>query len=205
MQFIKLKEQLKKYTLFSLKDIKKINEKFSRTRLNEWQDKGYIRKIIKNFYMFTDISIDEGILFEIANKLYPPSYISLEIALSYYNLIPESVYQITSVSTRRTYSFDTKIGQFTYRKLKPSLFFGYNLIKNNEKNFKIASIEKSILDFLYFNSEINNITAMESIRLNKKEFLLNTDKDKLVKYTEIFNNSLLSKRVKIFLEYANNA
>jgi hypothetical protein len=46
---------------------------------------------------------------------------------------------------------------------------------------------------------------MESIRLNKKEFLLNTDKDKLVKYTEIFNNSLLSKRVKIFLEYANNA
>lgn len=205
MQFIKLKEQLKKYTLFSLKDIKKINEKFSRTRLNEWQDKGYIRKIIKNFYMFTDISIDEGILFEIANKLYPPSYISLEIALSYYNLIPESVYQITSVSTRRTYSFDTKIGQFTYRKLKPSLFFGYNLVKNNEKNFKIASIEKSILDFLYFNSEINNITAMESIRLNKKEFLLNTDKDKLVKYTEIFNNSLLSKRVKIFLEYANNA
>jgi len=204
MQFIKLKEQLKGYTLFSLNDIKKIDEKFTRARLNEWQNKGYIRKIVKNFYMFTDIDVNEEILFEVANKIYAPSYISMETALSYYNLIPDSIFQITSISTRRTYNFDTNIGVFTYRKLKPSLFFGYNFVKNNEKYFKIATIEKTILDFLYLNPEIDNIKAINSLRINKQEFLLNLNKDKFKKYTEIFHNNLLSKRIKKFMEYVNS-
>lgn len=205
MQYIKLKEELKKYTVFSLKDIKKIDPKFGRARLNEWQNQCYIKKVIKNFYVFTDIMPDEHYLFEIANRIYPPSYISLETALSYYNLIPESVYTVTSVSTRRTYTFDAEIGQFIYRKIKPAIFFGYKLLEYGDKIIKIASIEKTILDFLYLNSDINSVSAIESIRFNKEEFLNNADKNKLNDYLELFNNKQLSKRIKVFWEYIYNA
>ena len=205
MQYIKLKEDLKKYTVFSLKDIKKIDQKFGRARLNEWQKKGYIKKIIKNFYIFTDIMPDEHYLFEIANRIYPPSYVSMETALSYYNLIPESVYTVTSVSTRRTYTFDAEIGQFIYRKIKPSIFFGYKLLEYGDKKIKIASIEKTILDFLYLNPRINSLSTMESIRLNKEEFLDNADKNKLNDYLALFNNKQLSKRIKVFWGYIYNA
>lgn len=205
MQYIKLKEELKKYTVFSLKDIKKIDPKFGRARLNEWQNQCYIKKVIKNFYVFTDIVPDEHYLFEIANRIYPPSYISLETALSYYNLIPESVYTVTSVSTRRTYTFDAEIGQFIYRKIKPAIFFGYKLLEYSDKIIKIASIEKTILDFLYLNSDINSVSAIESIRFNKEEFLNNADKNKLNNYLELFNNKQLSKRIKVFWEYIYNA
>jgi len=205
MQYIKLKEELKKYTVFSLKDIKKIDQKFGRARLNEWQKKGYIKKIIKNFYIFTDIISDEQTLFEIANRIYCPSYISLETALSYYNLIPESVYNTTSVSTRRTYTFDTGIGQYIYRKVKPSVFFGYKLLEYGDKRIKIASLEKTILDYLYLNSDINSAVAMESIRFNKEEFLNNADRSKFDDYLLLFNNKQLSKRIKVFWEFIYNA
>ena len=36
---------------------------------------------------------------QIANLLYGPSYISLEYALAHYGLIPEQVFEITSVTT----------------------------------------------------------------------------------------------------------
>ena len=137
MNYIKLKNFLKDYTIFSLNDIKMIDSSFYRRRLNEWQDKGYIKKIIRGYYIFSDLEINEQILFEIANKIYSPSYISLEMVLSYYHLIPESVYGITSVSTRRTYSFITPIAEFIYKTVKPQLFFGYNLIKYNNK-YKIG-------------------------------------------------------------------
>jgi len=95
--------------------------------------KGYIKKIIKGYYIFSDSELNDNVLFEIANRIYVPSYISYEMALSYYNLIPESVYDITSVSTRRTYNFNTLIASFSYRTIKPCLFFGYNIVNYNNK------------------------------------------------------------------------
>ncbi|MCK4418271.1 hypothetical protein KAV79_00495, partial [Candidatus Aerophobetes bacterium] len=128
MQYVELKEALKDFTIFSLNDIKRIDRSFFRTRLNEWQGKEYIKKVIKGYYIFSDLELNENALFEIANKIYKPSYISFETALSFYHLIPESVYGITSASTRRTYKFKTQMAEFSYRTIKPELFFGYELV-----------------------------------------------------------------------------
>ncbi|MBU1781930.1 hypothetical protein KKD87_00975, partial [bacterium] len=149
MQYIELKKALKDFTIFSLNDIKGVESKFFRVRLNEWQDKGYIKKVIKGYYTFSDLELNETALFEMANRIYSPSYISMEMALSYYHLIPESVYGITSASTRRTYKFKTPIAEFSYRTINPQLFFGYDMVKYNNKYFKIAGIEKAILDYFY--------------------------------------------------------
>ncbi|MCE5329763.1 hypothetical protein LLG07_05475 [bacterium] len=205
MRYLQLRENLKNFTLFTLSDIKKIDPDFGRSRLNEWQKKGYIKKIIKNRYIFSDSEINDEVLFEIANRIYAPSYISLEMALSYYNLIPESVYIVTSVSTRRTYSFSTDIGTFSYRNIRANAFFGYNIIKNKDKYYKIACPEKAVLDFLYYRPDLNNDINIESIRINAEEFKEVINKIKFEEYLKIINNRELSKRSKILWEHMNNA
>ena len=50
----------------------------------------------------------------IANHLYVPSYISFENALSFYKLIPERVYSIRSMTTKRGKTFSTPLGNFEY-------------------------------------------------------------------------------------------
>jgi len=205
MQYIELKKVLKDFTVFSLIDIKKVDSNFCRRRLNEWQDKGYIKKIIKGYYIFSDLEINENAFFEIANRIYSPSYISLEMALSYYHLIPESVYGITSASTHKTYRFKTQIAEFSYRTIKPNLFFGYNLTKYNNKYFKIASIEKTILDYFYLNPGIKNKNDFASLRFNSELFLKQINEEKFYKFLNKFNKKVLTKRINSFLKFLKNA
>ena len=205
MQYIKLKELLKDFTIFSITDIKKVDNSFHRRRLNEWQDKGYIKKIIRGWYIFSDLELNENILFEIANRIYNPSYISFEMALSYYHLIPESVYQITSASTRRTYRFKTPISDFSYRTIKPKFFFGYDLVRHKNKCFKIASIEKTLLDFFYITPHLNDETAYANLRINKDILFNQINKEKLHKFLDKYSQKILSKRIITFWEYIKNA
>ena len=43
MKFLELKNELKDFPVFSLNDIRNIEPDFHRRRLNEWQNKGYIK------------------------------------------------------------------------------------------------------------------------------------------------------------------
>jgi len=205
MQYLELKNSFKDFTVFSLADIKKIDASFHRRRLNEWQDKAYIAKVIKGYYISSDLKIDENVLFEIANRIYRPSYISFETALSYYHLIPESVYGISSASTRRTYSFKTTIGEFSYKTIKSDLFFGYDLVLYNSKYIKIASIEKAILDFFYLHPHKKRESDFTSLRINKDIFLKQVNKERLYRFLDRFAKKTLTKRVKSFLEFIKNA
>ena len=52
--------------------------------------------------------------FVVAGLLHSPSHISLESALSFHTLIPEAVYEVTSVTVRRSRSFETVLGRFSF-------------------------------------------------------------------------------------------
>ena len=203
MQYIEIKDNLKGFIVISANDISKVDPDFHKQRLSEWQKKGYIKKITKGYYIFSDLEINESVLFIIANKIFDPSYISLEMALSYHGLIPESVYGITSVTSRKTYKFASSIGQFNYRRIKPELMFGYQLVKYQNHNFKIAEIEKAILDYFYINSKLNTEGKFEELRINKDTFQEKVDVEKLGKYLSQFNNKALEKRVNQFIKYIN--
>ncbi|MCG2689934.1 hypothetical protein L6252_01480 [Candidatus Parcubacteria bacterium] len=204
MQYLELKEKLNNFIVFSLTDIRKIEAHFDLRRLNEWQNKGYLKKLRRGYYMFSDIKLDEQALFLIANKLYSPSYISLEMAFSYYGLIPESVYEITSATTKKTISFKTQIGEFTYHKIKPQLMFGYQLINYQNQNYKIAEIEKAILDYLYINPQLGTEADFFELRFNAHELLTKIDLQKLNNYLVVFKNKSLKKRVDNFLTFMKN-
>ena len=61
----------------------------------------------------------------LANHLLGPSYVSLESALSYWGLIPEAVYETTSVTTKKSKIFNTQAGSFSYTNLSlPYYSFG---------------------------------------------------------------------------------
>lgn len=203
MNYIKLRDSLKDFTIFSLQDILQDDPSFHRRRLNDWQNKGYIKKVIKGFYIFSDLALNEDVLFEISNRIYKPSYVSLEFALSYYDLIPESAYGVTSVSTRRTYKFITSIGEFSYKTIRPDLYFGYFIQAYNQKGFKIAQPEKAILDYFYLNPHLKNEKDFESLRMNPGIFFEKIDTKKLMDHLKIFSQKSLRDRVSRFLDYLN--
>ncbi len=140
-------------------------------------------------------------MFLIANRLYAPSYISFEIAFAYYDLIPESVYGITSATTNKTIVFKSRIGEFIYHKIKPNLMFGYCLKKYQNQNYKIAEIEKALLDYFYINPQLANEADFFELRFNVQEFLARANITKLNNYLKIFNNKRLSQRIKKFLNF----
>ena len=205
MRYNEFREALKLYTVFSVNDIRKVENRFHVRRLVEWQDRGYIKKIIRGYYVFADLKLDENVLFEIANRIYSPSYISFEMALSCYQMIPESVYGLTSASSRKTMIFKTNVGDFIYHTIRPRLLFGYKLVDYNGKRFKIADPEKALLDYFYINTAIKSEDDFAEMRIDKEQYLTQVDERRLVAYLNEFRQKRLAKRVKSFMEYMKDA
>jgi predicted transcriptional regulator of viral defense system len=198
MNFVHFKNSLRDFPVFSIADIRAAHGDFDRRRLSEWQKKGYIKKIVKGYYLFSDVDMNEDTLSAIANKIYKPSYISFETALSHYRLIPESIYMVTSASTRRTYLFETPVAMFSYRTIKPALFFGYSLLPGG---IKMAFMEKAILDYFYINSAVQTDDDFASLRINREEMLSRVNKERLADYMRRFSQKRLSKRMEHFLAW----
>jgi len=206
MKYLEFKKQLSKFIIFSQKDIKSYVSNFNLVQLFQWQNKGYIKKLIKGKYIFSEQEINEGILFLISNELLHPSYISLETALLWYGIIPEGVYEITAISTKTTVDYKTDIANFSYKHLKNSGFFGYEIhkIERNGREYKIASIEKAIVDYFYLHKDLNSNSAIEGLRFNSEVIVNDVDFDKLLEYAELMQNKALSKRIKILIKYFSN-
>jgi len=84
-----------------------------------WRKHGYLIPLKRGIYVFSeDLRKQPLSMGFIANNLLLPSYVSLEYALSYYDLIPERVTVYTSVTTQKTTTFKTPIGIFEYHSVK---------------------------------------------------------------------------------------
>ncbi len=200
MKFLEFREALSEFTVFSYPDILKIYPSFDRRRLVEWQAKEYIWKIRNGYYSFPQKKFRESYLMYISNRIYKPSYISMESALSYYNLIPEAVYLFTGISTRKTMLFESPLGNYQYRKINKELFFGYSIIQIGDFNIKIADTEKTILDYLYYNVIDDRIT-LDGLRLNRLAAREILDKGKLLNYLSLYDSAKMELRIELFLDY----
>jgi predicted transcriptional regulator of viral defense system len=201
--FIEFKNQLDKWPLISLSEIYKAFPMLDKRRLSEWCQKGYIENVKRGFYRFTDQPINQGVTYFTANKIYSPSYISLETALAYYQVIPEAVFISSSISTLNTTKLSTSMGNFTYQHVKENLFFGYVLVSLNGLIVSLANLEKAILDYLYLHPELNSVDDFEALRWNK-EVLKQLDFNLFSDYLQLFNSKRLGKRVQILNKYLND-
>jgi predicted transcriptional regulator of viral defense system len=189
------REALLPLGVFSTRDVLKLFPDFDKRRLFEWQQKGYITRLVNRWYLFAELPLNELLTYRISNCIYQPSYVSLESALSYYGIIPEGVYSQQAISTRKTNSFQTPLGHFNYRNLQPAFFFGYRILYYGELPISMATPEKAILDFLYLRSDLHSRKDLEAMRFNY-EFLVNEIDWKLLqKYAQVFGSITLNNRI----------
>ena len=204
MRFRDFESRVEDLPAFNLNDVRKFDPDFHRQQLSYWQDKGYIKPLAGGYYTLADRIVDEDYLFMVANKLYEPSYVSLESALAYHQVIPESVLGVTSVSSRKTKQYESVWGGFSYRSVKPQVMFGYQVVETSQrKKYKIAGLEKAVLDYLYLNSGIQSIADFEGLRWSKAQLQPLEDSSVFYKYLKIFDKKALESRVEQFMAYLN--
>ncbi|MFA7084615.1 MAG: hypothetical protein WC141_08785 [Arcobacteraceae bacterium] len=131
---------------------KRINDK-----IMQLKNKDILTPLKSGYYIYNPLHNNTLVSKEIiANVLLGPSYISLDFALWFHGLIPESVYEITSITTKRSKSFETAYGVFSYRQIKKELFnIGLEILNSKNGNFIIASKEKALCDKIYFTKNID--------------------------------------------------
>jgi predicted transcriptional regulator of viral defense system len=196
MTYLEFREPLLPFQVFSIRDVEKYFPDFDSRRLVEWQRKGYIRKLINKWYLFSECLVDELLMYRISNCIYRPSYISLESALAYYHLIPEAVYSQKAITTRKTKSYTPSVGgTFDYHSIKPGLFFGFTIIRKGSLPIMIAELEKAILDYFYLNTSLKTAMDIEQLRLNYPELHNILDWEKLGIYQQAFSSKVLDKRI----------
>lgn len=88
-----------------------------------------------------------------ANHIYGPSYVSIQWALRYYGMIPEQVFRMSSVTTKRSRSFKTPIGEFSYMQVPDKYFpIGVECMEDNGVSFLMASREKALCDTILYDN-----------------------------------------------------
>ena len=182
-----------KYYIFSYGDIVSFYPNENRSNLKKtiyrWREKGWIYPLKRGLYELTypkELTIPD---MYIANKLYSPSYVSLETALSNYNIIPEVSMAVTSITTKPTRRFKNKHGLFIYRTVKSGAFKGYYVTKQGNFDILIAEPEKALVDYLYFKTYRNKKFSFKDERLDKDE-VLHLNRKKLNKYAKLYNLDL---------------
>lgn len=132
--------------------------------------------------------------FLIANHLRGPSYISLESALAYWNMIPERAYEISSVTIKTSKKYKNKVGRFSYKQLKtPYYSYGIrSIVSSPKQTMLVASPEKALCDKIVLTPNIN----LRSIK-QTQDFLM----DDLRMDSEVLN-TLDTELMKLWLNKA---
>ena len=126
-------------------------------------------------------------LYEVAIRLYTPSYISFETVLYHEGIICQHYSQIFVASYQsKTVVIDEQ--EYTYKKLKPIVLTAADgvIIK---KNYSIASAERAFLDTLYIYTDyyFDNLSSLNW--------------EIVFKLVHLYRNNSLAKRVE---RYHNN-
>lgn len=158
----------KRVSLFSINDAKKVfNIEKDNTLyklLQRLEKKDIIKRIENGKYLFSFIEVSD---FEIANFLTSPSYISLESALSFYGILSQFPYTITSITSKKSKRVIYEDKEYEFNHMESKYLYGF--FKKN--NFLIASPEKALIDELYFVAKKLRIISLEELDLtniNKK-------------------------------------
>jgi len=86
-----------------------------------------------------------------------PSYVSLQSALYYHDMISQIPEVIYSVSLARTRTYETPVATVSVHHIPGSFFFGYE--ERGEHHVRMALPEKALLDILYLSPSRSRLFA----------------------------------------------
>ncbi|HMD90430.1 MAG TPA: hypothetical protein VKF38_14810 [Anaerolineaceae bacterium] len=176
-----------------------------RKQLSRWVAAGKIYQLRRGLYTlappFQKVSPHP---FLIANHIQPHSYVSLQSALAFYDLIPERVLVTTSVSSGRPFVQSTQLGEYQFRHIRRDWFQDYSKIDFGAgQTAWVATPEKALLDLIYLEPHSDKGAYLQELRLQNMGQLdlkrmqllaLNSHKPKLLRaYQEICRLTLAEK------------
>ena len=135
-------------------------------KISEMLKSGELLALRRGLYVpGPEIDLPTPDVFVIANHLRGPSYISLESALSYWGLIPERVYEISSVTIKTSKVFATPLGRFSFQHLDtPYYSFGLQSVRLTEfQTAMIASREKALCDKIILTSGVQLRSVQQAL------------------------------------------
>jgi len=203
MNYFEFKQKIQELPFFETRELRLIlGENFKNStliNLKNWANKGHLIMLRRGLYLVAE-EVEKNDFMVFSTKLYQPSYISLEMAMNYYGIIPEAVFMVTCVTTRKTKKFSTKLGNFSYQKIKKEAFGGFETRKNGKISFNLALPEKAIVDFLYLNRNIltGDYEQFKSYRFNE-DFKFKTKR--LLEFSKAFHNKKVLFLTKNFIKY----
>jgi predicted transcriptional regulator of viral defense system len=196
MEFIKLLEILGDEPVFesSLLLSGDVDPANIRLQLTRWVNSGRLYRLRRGLYALAPpYQKVKPHPFLIANALQPASYVSLESALAYYGMIPDTIQRTLSVTTDRPRQWQTPLGTYTFRHIQPDLLAGYHMtgLGNYQQAF-VATPEKALLDLLYFQPRSSYPRYLDGLRLQNLE---QVNLDELTRLAATFNTPRLYQAV----------
>jgi len=171
-------------------------------QLTEWKRTGKVLKLRRGLYTLAQPYQSEvPHSYLIANHIVQGSYVSLHMALSDYDLIPEHVAVVTSVAINRSGMWHNEYGHFSYQQLQPSLFFGFQYLQVTSTQWAyMATPEKALLDLIYLTPDADNEAYLRELRLQNLDQL---DTERLAAYVERANRPKLRRALRHILQLVN--
>lgn len=203
MNYFEFKKKTEDLPFFESKELRVVlGDEFTEsmlTNLKNWVKKGHLIMLRRGLYVITEEAKKEDVMI-FATKLYQPSYISMEMALHYYGIIPEAVFTVTSVTTRKTKAFATSLGNFSYQKIKREAFGGYETKRSGKISFNMAVPEKALVDFFYLRRHMlgGEEEQFHGYRFNED---FGYDAKKLIDFAQVFQSKKVMLLTQNFIKY----
>ena len=171
-----------------------------------WERAGKVRKIRNGLYRTGQREIQGDYdRFVQAKHIYGPSYVSLYSALRLYNFIPEAVYRVTSITTRKTNSLRVGNTSYDYQTVKPELFFGYRTEHWKGSTFYLATPEKALLDLAYLEPDFSDREWIRGMRFDYEEMQELLDWSTMFLYADQIDSRVMKLRITLLLEEQERA
>lgn len=163
-------------------------------------DNGLLIRINRGIYE-TDSKVNPCLL---ASSILSPSYLSFDYALSYYGLIPEKVFSVTSASLgqRKNKTFINKFGRYEYSDIPVDAFSeGLTYLEDGDYIVKIATKEKAICDSLCKWRTVRSIKELKELlfidkRVDEDEFI-SSDFKLMVRLASLYRKTNLELLIKL--------
>jgi len=141
-----------------------------RRQLSRWVARGWLHRLRRGLYALAPPHAKtRPHPFVVANRLVRGSYVSLQSALAFHDLIPEHVPVTTSVTAGRPGEWSNAFGRFQYRHLAKALLgdFRQEPLGAGQHAF-VATPAKALADLVHLVPGADSLEYLRGLRLDAK-------------------------------------
>lgn len=195
--------QLNEIPFFTPVTVMQLMEKSDRVVL-QWLarqvKKGKILRIKRGRYMAREYYLshkhEAGFVASLAHVIEPNSYLSGAWVLQKNEMLSESVYKVTSMTSKHAKEVQNEVGSFVFTQIKPRLFTGYEKVWCGGSWGYEARRAKALFDYCY---DRKVPTALTEERLNLEDWG-ETERNEFEDYAKLAGSAKMARWGQILRE-----